>query len=166
MEQTQRHPRPGKRRWSSLCSLPTQRPQEGSRALALSDGGGGDEAGAYPLGQCGCAGEICACSPITLITSMHSHSSHIRNSVTDSDTKHVLIHSETLGPILVHAHSGPTRTQRRGRAGETLTRTQRQQETEKDRETQRSDIRAESQRGKPRWGQERDPEGDRSPARL
>lgn len=108
MEQTQRHPHPGKRRWSSLCSLPTQRPQEGSRALALSDGGGGDEAGAYPLGQCGCAGEIRACSPITLITCMHSHSSHIRNSVTDSDTKHVLIHSETLGPILVHAHSGPT----------------------------------------------------------
>ena len=69
-----------------------------------------DEASAYPLGRCGCAHETCACSPITLITHMHSQASHITLTltVTDSNTKHVLIHSETLILLLVHAHSGPT----------------------------------------------------------
>ena len=41
-------------------------------------------------------------------TCTHTHLTYVTLTATDSNTKHVLIRSETLRPILVHAHSGPT----------------------------------------------------------
>lgn len=105
MNQTQRHPRPGKRRWSSLCSLPTQRPPEGSRARGLSDGGGGMRPAPTRQGS--------VTVPVRHVHARPSHSSHTCThrhltyvqTLTQNMYSYTPKHSILL---LVHAHSGPT----------------------------------------------------------